>query len=150
MDPSLLRLLIERALERRDDAASRAADARRERDAAAATLRTLTEYREESLGRAPVRAGGAVGVAQLTAATHFDARLVAAIHQQYGQHAQRSADADARDETLRERQRRLKALQTLEARRTQQAGRVAARREQRALDEYATQLSARKRPGKER
>jgi flagellar FliJ protein len=150
MDPGLLKLLIEQARERRDDAAGSAASARRERDAAAATLRTLTDYREESLARAPVRAGGAVGIAQLSTATHFDARLVAAIHQQYGQHAQRAADAQARDASLRDRQRRLKALQTLEERRAQQAARVAARREQRALDEYATQLSARKRAGKDR
>jgi flagellar export protein FliJ len=150
MEPALLKLLIEMALERRDDAATRAAGARRERDAAAATLRTLTDYREESLSRAPVRGGGAVGVAQLATATHFDAKLVAAIHQQYGQHAQRAADAEARDASLRDRQRRLKALQTLEERRAQQSARTAARREQRALDEFATQLSARKRPGKER
>jgi flagellar FliJ protein len=150
MEPALLKLLIEMALERRDDAATRAAGARRERDAAAATLRTLTDYREESLSRAPVRGGGAVGVAQLATATHFDAKLVAAIHQQYGQHAQRAADAEARDASLRDRQHRLKALQTLEERRAQQSARTAARREQRALDEFATQLSARKRPGKDR
>lgn len=150
MDPSLLKLLIEQACERRDEAASRAAEARRERDAAAATLRTLTDYREESLTRAPLRAGTAVGIAQLATATHFDARLVAAIHEQYGRHAQRDADASARDETLRERQRRLKALQTLQERRAREAERSAAQREQRALDEYANQLSARGRAAKER
>ncbi len=150
MDPSLLKLLIEQAREHRDDAATRAADARRDRDTAATTLRTLTDYREESLTRAPLRAGTAVGIAQLATATHFDAKLVAAIRQQYGQHAQRDADAKARDAVLRERQRRLKALQTLEERRAQQASRTAARRDQRALDEYATQLSARRPAGKER
>jgi flagellar export protein FliJ len=150
MDEDLLRLLIEQARERRDDAATRASNARRDRDAAAATLRTLTDYREESLARAPVRAGGAVGIVQLATATRFDARLVAAIHQQYGQHAQRAADSEARDASLRDRQRRLKALQTLEERRARQAARTAARNEQRALDEYATLLSARKRPAKDR
>jgi flagellar FliJ protein len=150
MDPGLLRLLIEQALERRDDAAGRAAEARRDRDSAAATLRTLTGYREESLGRAPVRAGVPVGIAQLSTATHFDAKLVAAIRQQHGQHAQREADARTREATLHERQRRLKALETLQARRAEQASRTAARREQHALDEYATQLSARGRAAKER
>ncbi|MEI7447670.1 MAG: flagellar export protein FliJ [Burkholderiales bacterium] len=150
MDERLLRLLIERATERRDEAANRAATARRDRDAAAATLRTLTDYREESLGRAPVRSGAAVGVAQLSTASRFDAKLVQAIHQQYRQHADRAADATQRDAALIERQRRLTALQTLETRRAKQAAVTAARREQRALDEFATNLAARRRPGKER
>ncbi|MCX7229648.1 MAG: flagellar export protein FliJ [Burkholderiales bacterium] len=150
MDERLLRLLIEQARDRRDDAATRAVGARRERDAAATTLRTLTDYREESLGRAPLRAGSAVGVAQLASAVQFDARLIQAIQQQYHQHAERSADALARDATLTEQQRRLKALETLETRRSQQTLRTAARREQRALDEFATNLAARRRPGKER
>lgn len=150
MDPRVLKVLIEQALERRDDAATVAARARRDRDAAAATLRTLTDYREESLTRGPVREGAPVGVAQLRAAVQFDARLVAAIHQQYRQHVQRRDESVARDADLLERQRRLKALQTLEERRERQATKVAARREQRVLDEYATNLAARRRPGKER
>jgi flagellar FliJ protein len=150
MDARLLRLLIERATERRDEALQRASGARRDRDAAAATLRTLTDYREESLGRGPVRSGAAVGVAQLAATVSFDARLVQAIHQQYRQHAERAADATMRETTLAERQRRLTALQTLATRRAAQASRLAARREQQALDEFATNLAARRRPGKER
>lgn len=145
MDESVLRVLIERARERRDEAAGRAADARRERDAAATTLRTLTDYRDESLARGPVRVGVAVGVAQLGAAVQFDARLVTAIRHQHLQHGERRVVADARDAALLERQRRLKALETLEARRAQQVARDTARREQRALDEYATLLSARRR-----
>jgi flagellar protein FliJ len=150
MDEHLLRLLIDQARERRDEAVTHAVGARRERDVAAGTLRTLTDYREESLGRAPVRAGAAVGVAQLASAVQFDARLIQAIQQQYRQHAERSADAQARDAALVEQQRRLKALETLESRRAQQTQRTAARREQRALDEFATNLAARRRPGKER
>ncbi|MFM1990328.1 MAG: Flagellar FliJ protein [Pseudomonadota bacterium] len=150
MDERLLKLLIERATERRDEAATKAATARRERDAAAATLRTLTDYREESLGRAPVRNGASVGVAQLASAGQFDAKLVQAIHQQYRQHADRASDAQLRDTALVDRQRRLTALQALETRRARQAAAVAARREQRALDEFATNLAARRRPGKER
>ena len=144
MDPSLLQLLIEQARERRDDAAARTAGARRERDAAAATLRTLTDYREESLTRAPLRAGTPVGIAQLETATHFDAKLIAAIRQQHGLRAQREAELGLREAALRDRQRRLEALKALEARRAQEAIRLAARREQRALDEYASQLSARR------
>jgi flagellar FliJ protein len=150
MDERLLRLLIERATDHRDDAATRAAEARRHRDDAERTLRTLTDYREESLSRAPVRAGGAVGTEQLQGAARFDARLVAAIHQQYREHADRQKAADTRDAALAERQRRLTALQTLEERRARETAQRDARREQRALDEFATNLAARRRPGKER
>jgi flagellar export protein FliJ len=150
MDPRLLTLLIDTARGHRDDAAGRAADARRQRDAAAETLRTLTDYREQSLTRAPVRSGTAVAVTQVRSATHFDARLVLAIHQQYRTHAERSREVETQDAELRERQRRLMALQTLETRRAQQAGRRAARLEQHALDEFANQLSARRRPGTDR
>jgi flagellar export protein FliJ len=150
MDPKVLRMLIDRAQAHRDEAAGEAAGARRERDAAAATLRTLTDYREESLGRAPVRAGLAVGVDQLRTAVQFDARLVAAIHQQFQQHARTQADAAAQDAALADRQRRLKALETLALRRAQAASRLESRREQHALDEHATHLAARRRPGKDR
>jgi flagellar FliJ protein len=150
MDPRVLRLLIDAARERRDDAAQRAAGARRERDAAATTLRTLTDYREESLARAPARAGHPVGIAQLHTARHFDARLVAAIGQQHQTHAERSREADAQDAALVERQQRLKALQTLQERRARDAGMQAAKREQRALDEFATNLSARRKAGRTR
>jgi flagellar FliJ protein len=150
MDARLLRLLIDQASERRDDAAQRAAQARRERDAAAATLRTLTDYREQSLARAPTRAGGPVGIAQMRSATHFDARLIVAIQQQYQTHALRDEASQAQDAALLEQQRRLKALQTLEERRARSAERLAARREQRALDEFATHLAARRAPGKDR
>ena len=57
MNAALIRLLIEQALAHRDAAATRAAGARREREAAAATLGTLTGYREEALQRGPVRGG---------------------------------------------------------------------------------------------
>ena len=150
MDEKLLQLLIEQAGERRDQAAGAAAEARRQREAAAATLRTLADYREESLGRAPARAGTPVGMEQLRAAGQFDARLVAVIRQQHEVHAQRQAEASVRDASLADRQRRLTALNTLEERRALASSRREAKREQRALDEYATQLAARRRPGKDR
>jgi flagellar FliJ protein len=150
MDTRVLQLLIDRARAQRDDAAGAAAGARRVRDAAASTLATLTDYREESLARAPVRAGRAVGVDQLRTAQLFDGRLIEAIRQQFQQHSRSQADADAGDATLHETQRRLKALETLAQRRALAADRVATRREQLALDEYATNLAARRRPGKDR
>lgn len=150
MNAILIRLLIDQALARRDEAASRAVAARRDRDAAAATLATLTGYREESLQRGPVRAGQAFGVEQLRTAVRFDTRLLTAIREQHGQHVVRQADVAARDADLIESQRRLKALETLAQRREQARQRIEARREQRSLDEYATNLSARRVPGKEK
>jgi flagellar FliJ protein len=149
MDEKLLRLLIEQAAARRDDAARRAADARRHRDNAAATLRTLTDYRNESLERAPVRAGEAVTVEQLRSANRFDARMVAAIHQQHRQHADHLTHATTRTGELLEQERRLKALETLAQRRAQTRLQQDARRDQRQTDEYANHLAARRRPGKE-
>jgi flagellar export protein FliJ len=148
MDPRVLRLLIDRATGQRDDAAVHAAEARRAHDGANATLRTLTDYRDESLTRGPVRAGVVVGMAQLASATRFDARLVAAIHQQYREAAERREAARLRDLELIERQRQLKALQTLELRTAQQAQKLEARREQHAIDEFATGRAARRRPAK--
>jgi flagellar FliJ protein len=150
VNDALLRLLIGQALQRRDDAAADAAGARRARDAAADTLGTLTGYRDASLARGPVRSGAPVGVAQLTTAAAFDARMIAAIRQQHRTHAERDLEAAARDAALLERQRRLKALETLERNRARSAVRIESRREQRALDEFATNLVARRRPGKER
>jgi flagellar FliJ protein len=146
MDPALLKLLLQRAAERRDDAARRAATARRERDGADRTLRSLKDYRDESLGRGPARGGAAMGIEQLRAAGRFDGRLLEAITQQHLQWVERSREAGTRDAELLERQRRLKALQTLAERRERAALALAARREQRGTDEHALQLSRRRAP----
>jgi flagellar export protein FliJ len=61
----------------------------------------------------------------------------------------KQADATARERLLIGAQQRLKALETLDRRRASAHGRLEARREQRVLDEYATNLAARRRPGKE-
>ena len=144
MTPTLMQRLIAQARARRDSAATRAADARRERDAAATTLATLTGYREESLQRGPVRADRAFGIEQLRTGVQFDARLVAAIRQQHAQHADRQADAATRTTELVASQRRLEALETLAQRREQARRRRQSRREQRLLDEFATNLAARR------
>jgi len=149
MDAKLLKLLIEQAAARRDDAARRAAEARSHRDGAARTLRLLNEYREESLERAPVRAGEAVPMEQLRAASRFDARMVAAIGQQHRQHADHQSNAATRTVELQEHERRLRALETLARRRAQARLRQDSRQEQQRTDEYANHLAARRAPGKE-
>lgn len=149
MDDALLKLLIERAAGARDDAARRAAQARRERAGADHTLRTLKDYRDESLTRAPARSGEPVGVEQLRAAGRFDQRMIEAITQQHLQAIERGREADARDTELAERQRRLKALETLAQRRAHAARLRAARREQRGTDETATHFARRHAPAKD-
>lgn len=149
MDARILQLLIDRAQEHRDDAARLSSQARRERDAAHATLRTLTEYRDESLNRGPTRGGQLVNVEQIRIAGYFDNRLIAAITQQSGTHADHEERVGERDTDLREMQRRLKALETLAQRRASVAEKKGARREQRLLDEFANDIAARRGPGKE-
>lgn len=149
MDARILQLLINRAQEHRDDAARLSSQARRERDAAQATLRTLTEYRDESLNRGPTRGGQLVNVEQIRIAGYFDNRLIAAITQQSGTHAEHEERVGERDTDLREMQRRLKALETLSQRRASAAEKKGARREQRLLDEFANDIAARRGPGKE-
>lgn len=149
MDPALLRLLIERAAGLRDDAARTAAAAHRERDGADRTLRTLKDYREESLGRGPTRGGQPMGVEQLRAAGRFDARLVEAITQQHLQWVERAREAGARDAELVERQRRLKALETLAQRREKAARARESKREQRGTDENALHIARRRAPDKD-
>jgi len=149
MDARILQLLIDRAQEQRDDAARLSSQARRERDAAQVTLRTLTEYRDESLNRGPTRSGQLVNVEQIRIAGYFDNRLIAAITQQSGTHADHEERVGERDTELREMQRRLKALETLSQRRASAAEKKGARREQRLLDEFANDIAARRGPGKE-
>jgi flagellar FliJ protein len=149
MDARILQLLINRAQEHRDDAARLSSQARRERDASHATLRTLTEYRDESLNRSPTRGGQLVNVEQIRIAGYFDNRLIAAITQQSGTHADHEERVGERDTELREMQRRLKALETLSQRRASAAEKKGARREQRLLDEFANDIAARRGPGRE-
>jgi flagellar FliJ protein len=149
MDPALLRLLIERAAGLRDEAARVAASSRRDADGADRTLRTLKDYREESLGRGPIRGGRPMGVEHLRAAVRFDSRLVEAITQQHLQWVDRTRDAATRVAELAERQRRLKALETLALRRETAARARDAKREQRGTDEHALQLARRRTPAKD-
>jgi flagellar FliJ protein len=145
METRLLSLLIERALSVRDDAVKLSVRAAQERDAAASTLRTLTEYRDESLQRGPVRAGHVCNTDQLSIAGQFDARLVTAIRQQSGQHALKEQAAQQRQGDVAQAQRRLKAFETVAQRQAQRAQLKEARREQRAMDDFASDLGARRR-----
>lgn len=145
MDKKLLRLLIDRAQSLRDDAVKIAVQADRERAAAAQTLRTLTEYRDESITRGPLRAGQECNTDQLRIAGQFDARLITAIRQQSGQHAAKEQVAQSRQAQVMQAQQRLKAFETIAQRQAQRDQIKQTRREQRLLDEYASDLSTRQR-----
>lgn len=144
MDPKLLALLIERARSARDDAVKVATQARRDVETAAKTLNTLTEYREQSLERGPVRSGQAIGTEQLRIAGQFDARLISAISQQTGQHERSGQLADQRQAELRETQRRLKAFEALAERRALRESLKQGRRDQRTMDAFASDQMARR------
>lgn len=144
MDAKLLRLLIERAQSVRDDAVKVAAKADRERAAAAQTLQTLTDYRDESIARGPLRPGQQCNTDQLRIAGQFDARLVVAIQQQSGQHALKAQHAQTRQAQVMQAQQRLKAFETIAQRRADRELVRQNRREQRLLDEYASDLNTRK------
>jgi len=145
MDAKLLRLLIDRATEQREEAALRVAQARKDHEAAARTLGTLTDYREQSLERGPVRSQVATDTRQLSIAGQFDARLVAAIEQQTGQTQARAQQVEVRQTEAAQAYQRLKALETIAQRREQRAQKVMARREQRMIDAFATDQAARRR-----
>jgi 23S rRNA pseudouridine2605 synthase len=91
----------------------------------------LSEYRDESLQRGPVRAGHVCNTDQLSIAGQFDARLVTAIRQQSGQHALKEQAAQQRQGDVAQAQRRLKAFETVAQRQAQRAQLKEARREQR-------------------
>jgi flagellar FliJ protein len=144
MDPKLLALLIERARTVRDDAVKVSTQARRDVETAAHTLRTLTDYREQSLDRGPIRSGQPVGTEQLRIAGQFDARLVSAISQQTGQHERSGQLADQRQAELSEAQRRLKAFEALAERRARRESVQQGRRDQRTMDAFASDRTARR------
>lgn len=149
MNDALLRLLIERAEDLRNEAVSGTVGARKAEDVARKTLDSLYAFRTESLGRSPAGRKDAVGIAHLQVTRHFDHKLVQAIQAQHREHAQHSEVLQQQESVLRDRQLRLTALQALQKRRTQQTEAVALRREQRALDEFATAVAARRRFARE-
>jgi len=144
MDEKLLKLLIDRAAEQREEAARKVAQARQEHETAARTLGTLTDYREQSLDRGPVRSQTSTDTRQLSIAGQFDARLVAAIEQQSGQTQAKAQVVEARQSEATQAYQRLKALEAIALRREQRAQKAQARREQRMNDEFATDQAARR------
>lgn len=136
-----LRSLIEQAERVRDDAALRVAGAHRDADAAQRTLDTLATYRDEQLRGAARRSE--VDATMLQLRERFARRLDAAIDEQTAaRNALRDATERRRSELI-ERQQRLIAFRTLQARRHAADTLRHERLAQRETDEIAARAATR-------
>lgn len=134
-----LTTLIELQRRARDDSARLAARSRRESAAAESTLQMLEDYHADHVSRAPDIHSPAFSPGTLRIREAFGQRLEKAIGEQ-GTVARQLDDAVAEKErALIDRQRRLKALETLAQRRKASARQHEARREQAGTDEFALQ-----------
>lgn len=143
-----LQQLIEQARRRRDDTAMHAARAHREVDGAQRTLDTLANYRDEQLRDPGTRTGVDAGMLRLR--ERFNQKLHGAIDEQTRVRDALHEAAERRRDELIGRQRRLLALETLQARRDAANTKRRARAEQRDTDEHAAQVARRRRDGGER
>lgn len=145
-----LSLLIELQRRARDETARVTARSRREAAAADSTLRMLRDYGEQHRSRAPDAGTPAFSPDALKIRDAFGQRLTQAIGEQ-DTVTRRLEDALAeKEQALLDRQRRLKALETLEQRRHAAARQRSARQEQRQTDEHALQSYLRARKDEER
>lgn len=135
--PALLQLLIDRHAESRDEAAARAAQARRETSRATGTLETLHGYRRDYDTKAPVMRTQSFAPLLLERHRLFVERLDHAVSDQQGRLRMLEAAAARADADLVEQQRRLKAFETLQTRQRERRERRQARLEQQATDELA-------------
>ena len=132
-------LLIDLHKRERDRAAKIAAQARRDADAAGSTLQMLQGYRLDYDTKSPTRSLQPINTTKVKVHEKFTARLDTAIGEQDTIREQLTDVSRVREHALNERQRRLKALETVALRRDM-AERLRQRlREQKATDEFATQ-----------
>ncbi len=138
-----LQQLIEQTRRGRDDAALRVAGAHRDADGAQRTLDTLAQYRSEHLRNAAARSHVDPSVLRLR--DRFVQKLDGAIGEQTRVCDSLHEAVDRRRDELVDRQRRLLAFETLQARRDAASTRLRERAEQRDTDERAAQLARRRR-----
>lgn len=132
-----LLLLLERAEAERDAVQARAARAAQAVQRLERQAEQLRAYRDEYLQRAPTRGGRAAGIDMLRTHRDFMQRLEQAAVQQRGQLEAAERDAAVLSAALIAEETRVAAIRKLIERRTQEATRHAARREQRRTDEDA-------------
>ncbi len=134
-----LDLLIELERRERDRVAQVTAQARRESDAAGSTLQMLRGYRLDYDARSPKRGSQDFTTTKVQVHEHFVQRLDRAIDDQHALAGRLDAATQEREAQLLERQRRLKALETLSLRRETLARLAERRSDQRQTDEFAIQ-----------
>lgn len=137
-----LQQVIEQARRVRDDAAVRVAGASREADRAQNTLETLASYRDEHL-QGPLRRPQFVPTV-LRLHERFTRKLDQAIGEQTLVRDATHVAIDHRRAELVDRQQRLLAFETLQARRDSAHARRRKRAEQRHDDEIAAQTFRRR------
>ena len=135
-----LNTLIEQAKRVRDDAALRVAGAHREAEAAQHTLDPLSSYRDEQMRNAAQRTE--TPVALLRVRERFARKLDDAIDEQTRVRDRMQDAIERRRAELVERQQRLLAFRTLQARREALEARRLARIAQRETDEIAARRTA--------
>ncbi len=134
-----LNLLIELERRKRDGEAGVAARARRDADTAGSTLQMLQGYRLDYDTRSPKQGAEVFHTAKVRVHEAFTGKLDLAIDQQAQLAQQLAALRTQREQALAERQRRLKAFETIQARREAAAQQQAQRNDQRQTDEFAAQ-----------
>lgn len=137
MDVANLRMLIELAATERDAAAARRAQAAQHLAAGRAQLDTLQNYRRDYERRAQTTLTQGCDIAAQTNLRAFVAKLDRALEQQRTEVARREKLAVAADADFMQATRKVKSLEALETRRLENERQVAARREQKTMDELA-------------
>ena len=140
---STLSLLIEMQRRERDRVAGLAAQAQRDVDAAAGTLRMLNEYRNDYEARSPKAHRAPTDTLRVQVHEAFVGKLGRAIGEQDTLLEHLSQRNDAQRLALVERQRRVKALETLDERREAARRKRLDALEQKQTDEFAAQAHAR-------
>lgn len=143
MKRSPLQRLIEHARRQRDDAAVQAASAQHEVVQAQNTLDMLSSYLHEHLGR--IRTQAQTDSPLLRIREGFTRKLDVAIDEQTRQRDGLRDNAEREHAELLERQRRLLAFETVQARRESIRRLRLHRADQRHTDEIAAQLLQRRR-----
>ncbi len=133
----VLPLLIERALEARDQLAAAARQATQAVQQAEATLAQLTTFRADYLRRSPTGSVGGFTADRLHDWQRFMTRLDEAMALQREDCERRRQVEAMRQQQLAEGQRRLMAFEALAARQAAEQNRRQARQAQRDSDEFA-------------
>lgn len=137
MNPATLRLLIERARAASDAAQSLHGKLRRAEEQARAHLEMLRQYMREYEERGRSRAGDDRDPSADRNQAAFIARLQVAVDTQAAEVQARATATAAGAREVAVCLQRQKSLETLDQRRVAQEQRTAARREQKATDEFA-------------